>query len=430
MSQPKPWSFSVVENHAGGGQTANVFISGPIYDGESYGTELAGAGDLVNQISGLESHVDNIDVTIQSPGGSISAGLAIYNALINSGKFVTTHVAGMAASMGSVIMQAGDVRKMPRNSFQMVHRAQGGASGTADDVAAAANVIQQHEDELVDIYARRTGKTSAEVREMISTDNYMNANSCVENGLADQVIEPPSQSDAESDETSARLTPDNLKFMAENRMAIPSLALLPINLIAAVDPAPSVDPEVTETPEVDPAQASEPSEPETTEEVDPAASLEPSEPESETPAPPKNLAARLFAYLAGNPDTNEVSDQLKNLVTDAGLQATEATEIVDLQLEVDDLENRLQSYIDEKSQLENQIENLKAEAVTVENAAAKAIAKLGFVGADLQALEAVPPISAEEASPEAEIDSLRGQLKTEKDPRRKAELAREIKALR
>ena len=431
MSKPdsKPWSVAVVDNFAGGGQTANIFISGPINDGESYGTELAGAGDLVNQINNLESQVDDIDVTIQSPGGSISAGLAIYNSLVNHPARVTTRVAGMAASMGSVIVQAGDVREMPRNSFQMVHRAQGGAQGTADEVAATAKVIQQHEDELVDIYQRRTGKSQAEVREMISTDNYMNAASCLENGLCDKVIEP-----GEAEEAADKLSMDNLNFMAENRMAIPSYGLLPLNLAdtPTVEDTATVEPETLEPaePAVDPV-IPEPAEAET-EPVDPARAMEPVEEESESETPPakSNLAARLFAFLAGKDEAEDPDSELKELVEVAGLQEADSIEIVGLRSEVGELKNQIADFLAETERLETENIDLKAERVSTEKMAATCIAKLGYVGAEAQELEAVPPVSNQEDSLDGDIEALRTQLATETDPCKKTEIARELKQLR
>jgi ATP-dependent Clp endopeptidase proteolytic subunit ClpP len=421
----KSWSLDVVENFAGGGETANLFISGPIYDGESYDTELAGSGTLVNAIGNLDKTVDKIHVKIQSPGGSIAAGLAIYNALENHPVPVETEICGMAASMGSVIFQAGNVRKMPRHSFQMIHRATGGAHGNADEVAHSARVIQQHEDELVDIYAKRTGHTSAKIREMISVDNYMNGPTCLENGFCDELI-----GEEKDDETENRLTPANLAFMAEKGMSIPA-NLMPVNLVNPDGEAPQ---KPTDDPGVDPGNE----EPDSGDAVDPNAAQEPPTPEVD-PAPPSNdddssqepsseeqsAFRKLYNKVFGIKEEEEKPENR--------LDPESKAQIDGLQTEISNLKAKLDSEIAAKKAVNDEVKNLKAQIVTTEKEAVQLVARLGHIDADEVAeLEKVPPMAADENTDDvqSEIDALRSQLKTETDPAEKARISRELRELR
>lgn len=128
-----------------------------------------------------------LDVAINSPGGDVFAGIAIYNALRAHGGTVTTRALGVAASAASIVMMAGDVREMPANAMVMVHNPWSFAAGNADELRNTADVLDKIGDSLVSIYTARTGKAEDEIRAMLATDTWMSADEAKELGFVDTV---------------------------------------------------------------------------------------------------------------------------------------------------------------------------------------------------------------------------------------------------
>jgi len=104
-----------------------------------------------------EDDIKSINLSINSPGGSVFDGLAIYNALKSHPAKVYGHVEGIAASAASFILMASDVITMPENAFIMVHNAQRGAMGDADDLRDMAEVLENVTNQIANIYIKRTG---------------------------------------------------------------------------------------------------------------------------------------------------------------------------------------------------------------------------------------------------------------------------------
>ena len=99
----------------------------------------------------------SVDLEINSPGGDVFAGLAIYNGLRNSGKTINVKVLGLAASAASLVAMAGDTIEMPENAFLMIHNPWSFAAGDANDMRATADVLDKIGASLVTTYANRTG---------------------------------------------------------------------------------------------------------------------------------------------------------------------------------------------------------------------------------------------------------------------------------
>lgn len=137
----------------------------------------------------------DIHIYINSPGGSVTAGLAIYDTMQFLTCDVNTYCIGIAASMGSVLLTAGTKGKrycLP-NSHVMIHQVSGGAQGTASDVERTIGFMFNLKKRLNGILAHHSGKTIEEVERDSDRDNYMPAEVAVAYGLVDKVLESRKQ---------------------------------------------------------------------------------------------------------------------------------------------------------------------------------------------------------------------------------------------
>lgn len=150
----------------------------------------------------------NIRVEINSPGGDVWDGVAIYNALRAHPAKVTTRVDGIAASIASVIAQAGDHRVMLGGSQMMIHNAWGLTVGDHGDHEDMASMLMHQDDVIAGIYAQRSGGAKDDFKALMDAETWLTAEAAVELGLADEVIDPGSNKEPEkpSDKLSDRLT--------------------------------------------------------------------------------------------------------------------------------------------------------------------------------------------------------------------------------
>ena len=147
---------------------------------------------VVAQLLFLESENPDKDISfyINSPGGSVSAGMAIFDTMQFIKPEVSTLCMGMAASMGSFLLMAGAKGKrfaLP-NSKIMIHQPSGGASGQATDIEIHAREIIKTREQLNKIYADRTGQPLEKIAADMERDRYMSADEAQAYGLVDQVI--------------------------------------------------------------------------------------------------------------------------------------------------------------------------------------------------------------------------------------------------
>lgn len=141
--------------------------------------------------SALDGITGDLDVEINSPGGDVFAGLGMFNMLRSfaaTGKKVTTRVTGVAASIASVIMLAGDKREMPKNTFAMIHSPMTGTYGTAEELRETADTVDKIGASLRNIYVDRMGMKAETVDAMMSKDTWLTADECLENGFATDLI--------------------------------------------------------------------------------------------------------------------------------------------------------------------------------------------------------------------------------------------------
>ncbi|MDA9793007.1 ATP-dependent Clp protease proteolytic subunit [Bacteriovoracaceae bacterium] len=138
---------------------------------------------------------------INSPGGSVYAGLGIYDIMQYISCPVYTYCVGMAASMGSLLLQAGQKghRYSLPHSRIMIHQPLGGATGQATDINIMATEILDLKRQLNNIYVKHTGQEYDNVEKACDRDNYLSAKDAVEFGLIDQVIAPKGKIIAEEE---------------------------------------------------------------------------------------------------------------------------------------------------------------------------------------------------------------------------------------
>ena len=161
-----------------------IFLSGEIDD--------AVANTVVAQLIYLEAKDPQKDISlyINSPGGSVSAGLAIYDTMNYIKCDVSTICIGMAASMGAFLLSSGQKGKryaLP-NSEIMIHQPLGGAQGQASDIKIAAEHILRTKQKLNEILAKNSGRPLSEIERDTDRDNYLSAQQAQESGVSDKVF--------------------------------------------------------------------------------------------------------------------------------------------------------------------------------------------------------------------------------------------------
>lgn len=162
-----------------------VFLTGPIYD------ELASL--VCAQLLFLESENPKKDIAfyINSPGGVITAGMAIYDTMQYIQPKIMTVCIGQAASMGSLLLAAGAPGKrfaLP-NSRIMVHQPSGGARGQASDIEIQAREILKLRQRLNEVYVKHTGQSLEEIERSMDRDKFMSADEAKGFGIVDEVVD-------------------------------------------------------------------------------------------------------------------------------------------------------------------------------------------------------------------------------------------------
>ena len=162
-----------------------IFLSGPV---EDYMSNL-----IVAQLLFLESENPEKDISIyiNSPGGSISAGLAIYDTMQFISPSISTLCIGQAASMGAILLAGGDKGKrfaLP-NSRIMIHQPLGGFQGQASDFEIHAKEILHMKKVVNEILAKHTGQTIKKIEKDTDRDNFLDTSAAISYGLVDSVLD-------------------------------------------------------------------------------------------------------------------------------------------------------------------------------------------------------------------------------------------------
>lgn len=172
-----------------------IFLTGPVYD------QVAAV--ISAQLLYLESvnPTKEISFYINSPGGVVSAGLAMYDTMQYIRCPVSTVCIGQAASMGSLLLAGGEKGRrfcLP-NARVMVHQPSGGAQGQASDIEIQAREILLIRQRLNEIYREHTGRTLEEIEDKLERDSYLSADEAVAFGLVDEVVRRHPEASTSSD---------------------------------------------------------------------------------------------------------------------------------------------------------------------------------------------------------------------------------------
>ncbi|MEZ5498941.1 MAG: ATP-dependent Clp endopeptidase proteolytic subunit ClpP [Steroidobacteraceae bacterium] len=162
-----------------------IFVVGPVEDHM--------ANLIVAQLLFLESENPEKDIAlyINSPGGSVSAGLAVYDTMQFIRPDVSTICVGMAASMGAVLLAGGEKGKryMLPNSRAMIHQPWGGFQGQATDIGIQAQEMMRTRERLNEILSRHTGQPIEKIKTDTERDNFMGGREAIDYGLVDQILD-------------------------------------------------------------------------------------------------------------------------------------------------------------------------------------------------------------------------------------------------
>ena len=291
------------------------------------------ASAFMRDLRGM-GELDEINLSIHSPGGDVLDGWAIYNSLKSNKARVTARVEGLAASMASVILMAADTVEIPENAYIMIHNPWGFAMGDAEEMRDTADLLDKLGNGLVNAYASRTGNDEDEIREMMSAETWMDGKEAVERGFADKLIGAVALSARAFDSRKFKMTPPSLQANSETP-----------DPVAPVEETPTPAP-VEETP---------------VEAVEEAPVEEPQA---------KSLLSRFTALFGGDSD-----ETLKAALSakDGEILAAR-TEIDALKAQVALLEPKAKAFDEATAE----IARLEAERQTAEAKAAAQVASLGF----------------------------------------------------
>lgn len=140
----------------------------------------------------------DVSVKINSPGGDVFEGLAIYNELAHHKAKVNVSVMGIAASAASFIAMAGDQVEMGLGSFLMIHNAWGVVIGNRNDMTDAAGMLEQIDAAMVDIYEARTGLSRSDIAAYMDAETFFGATDAVDKGFADKTVKMPDDIEAKA----------------------------------------------------------------------------------------------------------------------------------------------------------------------------------------------------------------------------------------
>lgn len=183
QQQPRQWYQ--FRNAADGERHAELEIYSEI--GESFWWESVSANEFVRDLNALD--VDTISLRINSPGGSVFDGVAIYNALIRHKATITAYVDGFAASIASVIMLAADRIVMGDGALVMIHNPTTYAWGFAEDLREQADLLDKIRDEIVALYAKRTGSSVEDLATWMAATTWMGGVEAIERGFAHELAD-------------------------------------------------------------------------------------------------------------------------------------------------------------------------------------------------------------------------------------------------
>lgn len=154
-----------------------------------FSDEGIAAKDFAADLKAL-GDIKNIDIRINSAGGSVFEGLAIYNILKTHKAQITVYIDGLAASIASVVAMAGDLIVMPENSLLMIHDPSGLTMGSAEEMRKTADLLDKIKESLVMAYKAKSGLPEEEIADLMTAETWLNGKEAKEKGFCDECIEP------------------------------------------------------------------------------------------------------------------------------------------------------------------------------------------------------------------------------------------------
>jgi ATP-dependent Clp protease protease subunit len=162
------------------GKRGEIYIYEDIGEGWFGGITAKSFSDSMKELG----KVDALDIYINSAGGSVFDGIAIYNQIKRFSGEKIVHVDGIAASIASVIAMAGDEVRIAENGMIMIHKPWGMSVGTADDMRKYADSLDKVNETILDTYVAKTGKDKAMLSGLMDAETWLNANEALELGFA------------------------------------------------------------------------------------------------------------------------------------------------------------------------------------------------------------------------------------------------------
>lgn len=182
MPKNKFWNFKNKDT-----DTGELMLYGEISDVSWYGDEVT-PKQFKNDLDAL-GDIKNLNIYINSGGGDVFAGQAIYSMLKRHAAYKTSYTDGLAASIASIIAQAADKRVIASNGMMMVHNAWTIALGNKNELRKIADTMEQIDKTLIGVYSEKTGLKDAEIIEMLDAETWMTAEEAVKKGFADEIEE-------------------------------------------------------------------------------------------------------------------------------------------------------------------------------------------------------------------------------------------------
>jgi ATP-dependent Clp protease, protease subunit len=186
---------------SGSAESIELTIYGDI--GESWWYESTSAKDVEDALKGTTA--STITVRLNSPGGDVFDGIAIYNQLKNHSAKVVVYVDGLAASAASLIAMAADELIMNTGSMLMIHEASTWAWGTKHDIRKTLNALEGIDKSIADIYMTRFNGERSEIETMITNETWFTASEAVDVGLADKVNDVSEEEEEDAEEFKNRV---------------------------------------------------------------------------------------------------------------------------------------------------------------------------------------------------------------------------------
>lgn len=192
------------------GEIGQSFFDFP--DPEKEENSVASVKDL-QEILSKNKNIPTVNVYINSPGGSVNEGIAIYNILKRTRAYVRVFIDGFACSIASVIAMAGNAIYMPKSSMQMVHNAWTVAMGNSEELRKVADDLDKINEVVILAYMSKFKGTEKELRKLLDDESYLTAEECLKYGLCTKIVD-----DSENTQSNVEDGLDATTNMFENKL--------------------------------------------------------------------------------------------------------------------------------------------------------------------------------------------------------------------